>query len=93
MISLITNNPQNAENLFNTAIVQAEDLENKFLFAESNLHKAKALAVQNKYDEATIAINIAQDLSISKNYSSILSDIYKTSSTIAQGQNNYQKSF
>lgn len=92
-IALTKNNTQNAEELFNLAIIQANDAENKFLLAKSNIQKAETLAIQKKYDEAEIAIEIAQQISISENYPTLLSESYKISSHIAKEQNNVAKAY
>lgn len=93
IIALTKNNTQKAEELFNLAILQANDSENKFLLAKSNLKKAEALVIQKKYEEARIAIESAQEISISEKYPSILSESYKVSSHIAKEQNDLSKAY
>lgn len=93
IIALTKNNTQKAEELFNLSILQANDSENKFLLAKSNLKKAEALVIQKKYEEARIAIESAQEISISEKYPSLLSESYKVSSHIAKEQNDLSKAY
>lgn len=93
VIALTKNNTQNAEELFNLATLQANDSENKFLLAKSNLKKAEVLVIQKKYEEARIAIESTQEISISEKYPSLLSESYKISSHIAKEQNNLSKAY
>ncbi len=93
IIALIKNNAQNAEELFNQAILQANDAENKFLLAKSNLKKAETLVILKRYDDAQIAIESVQKISTSEKYPSLLSESYKISSHISKEQNNLSKAY
>ncbi len=93
IIALINNNAQNGENLFNSAINQAQEIGNNYLLAQSNLHKAKALTILKKYPEAKTALEIAQTLSAKEDFQGLLFESYKTSSVIANDQNDYQKAY
>ncbi len=93
IIALTKNNTQKAEELFDLAILQANDSENKFLLAKSNLKKAETLVVQNKYEEARIAIESTQEISTSEKYPTLLSESYKVSSHIAKEQNDLSKAY
>ncbi|WP_299209260.1 response regulator [uncultured Dokdonia sp.] len=92
-IALTKNNTQNAEELFNLAITQANDAGNKFLIAKSNIQKAEVLLLQKKIEEASMAINIAQEISAIENYPNLLSESYRISSRIAKEQNDTSKAY
>ncbi|WP_299770029.1 response regulator [uncultured Dokdonia sp.] len=93
IIALTKNNPQKAGELFDLAILQANDAGNKFLVAKSNIQKAEVLILLKKIDEASIAINTAQEISVSENYPALLSESYRISSHIAKEQNDISKAY
>ena len=92
-IAATKNNTQNAEELFDLAISQANDAGNKFLLAKSNIKKAEILLLQKRIEEASTAINIAQEISTSENYPNLLSESYRISSHIAKEQNDISKAY
>ncbi|WP_299683831.1 response regulator [uncultured Dokdonia sp.] len=95
-IALIKNNPQKAGELFDLAIKKAEKTDDgggKFLIAKSNIQKAEVLLLQKKIDEASNTIKITQDISISENYPTLLSESYRVSSRIAKEQNDIAKAY
>ncbi|MFT5892117.1 MAG: signal transduction histidine kinase/CheY-like chemotaxis protein [Dokdonia sp.] len=92
-IAATKNNTQNAEELFDLAISQANNAGNKFLLAKSNIKKAEILLLQKKIEEASTAINIAQAISTSENYPNLLSQSYRVSSHIAKEQNDISKAY
>ena len=72
---------------YDLAIKQAQFAQNSYLSARSHAQKAKALLALKNFEAATAAIKEAQEISTTENFSEILLDTYKTSSEIAQIQN------
>ena len=92
-IASTKNNTQKAEELYDLAISKANDAENKYLLAKGNIKKAEILLLQNRIDEASTAINTAQEISTSENYPNLLSKSYRVSSHIAKEQNDISKAY
>jgi signal transduction histidine kinase len=92
-IASTKNNTQKAEELYDLAISKANDAENKYLLAKGNIKKAEILLLQKRIDEASTAINTAQEISTSENYPNLLSKSYRVSSHIAKEQNDIPKAY
>jgi len=73
------------------ALKQVKLDQNDYLYALAYNQKAKALIGLTQYDEASIAITKAQEISQEKDFPKILLDTYAISSEIAQNQNKFQE--
>ena len=82
---------QKAITQYDLAINQSRLSKNNYLLANNLAQKGKTLLVLGNFEEASLTIKEAQDISAKENFPEILQDTYKTASEIAKKQNNEEE--